>query len=327
MDLSIIIPVYNTNIDIFNRCIKSIENIDNLNYEILVVNDGSERSYSEEYRKVVKSNSVIKYYEKENAGVSSARNYGIEMATGKYIMFVDADDICISTEILKKYISYKMDVVIFNKVYINEKNRVTANVKELECEEGKVEASDIFKDYILRGRFRTVWANLICRSFLEKNNIKFDTNLIQGEDANFNLEILLHNPEILYVNSYIYKYFYDFCTLQSRLKRESERVFDNFYYNYVRKREQIEKFIDKDKIEMVYCNLENDAINYIFQLCLIGPKKQHLESAIIYLDKLNTNSSLKPKVQYWIVKKKILVLVYILSIIRKIYLKFFKKVF
>lgn len=327
MDLSIIIPVYNTNIDDFRRCIKSIDNIENMEYEILVIDDGSEKSYSSKYKELVKNNPIIKYYEKVNEGVSSARNYGILNSLGEYIMFVDADDECVSTDIIKKHIDYKYDVIIFDKMYINEKNKRVSVVHEMDCEAGGVSNKDVFKNYIQNGRFRPVWANLIKRSFLEENNIRFDISLMQGEDADFNLEILLHNPTILYVNSCIYKYFYNFDTYYNRCRKEPEKIFVNFYYNYIKKRGKIENFIDKNEIESIKTNLEKDAINYLFQICLICPKKEYLESAGNYLDKLNTNINLKTKLQYIIVKKNILIVMWILSKIREVYLKFFKKVF
>ena len=61
--------------------------------EIIIVNDGTQDKSEEKIEKYVKENPTkIKYYEKENGGLSSARNYGLEYATGEYIAFLDSDD-------------------------------------------------------------------------------------------------------------------------------------------------------------------------------------------------------------------------------------------
>ena len=90
--VSIIIPVYNLE--------KYIQfNIDNMlsqtyeNLEVIYVDDGSVDSSAQIIKSAAEKDSRIKYYYKENGGVSSARNFGIEKANGEYIMFVDGDDI------------------------------------------------------------------------------------------------------------------------------------------------------------------------------------------------------------------------------------------
>ena len=95
IDLSIIIPVYNTEKKVLKKCLDSFSISDKLNYEIIIINDGSIRYSSEEYKKFIEKNLKgikLNYIFKENGGVSSARNLGINAAKGKYITFVDSDD-------------------------------------------------------------------------------------------------------------------------------------------------------------------------------------------------------------------------------------------
>ena len=78
--------MYNTNVSAFLKCINSIKQINVFDYEIIVVNDGSNPEYTKSYEQLLKKQKDIKYYYKENGGVSSARNYGISKAIGKYMM-------------------------------------------------------------------------------------------------------------------------------------------------------------------------------------------------------------------------------------------------
>ena len=90
--ISIIVPVYNVEIYI-DKCLKILTEQTLRDIEIIIVNDGSLDKSEEIIEKYVKENPTkIKYYEKENGGLSSARNYGLEYATGEYIAFLDSDD-------------------------------------------------------------------------------------------------------------------------------------------------------------------------------------------------------------------------------------------
>lgn len=101
--ISIIVPVYNTS-KYLEKCLYSLINQTIKNIEIIVVNDGSTDNSLEIINKIAKEDERIKVYNKKNGGLSSARNYGIEKSTGKYIGFVDSDDYVREDmyEILKK---------------------------------------------------------------------------------------------------------------------------------------------------------------------------------------------------------------------------------
>lgn len=116
--LSIIVPIYNVE-NYLSKCIDSLLNQDYEDYEIILINDGStdnSENIAKNYQKKYKEK--IKLYTKENGGLSSARNYGMEKANGEYVFFVDSDDYiqpnCLA-KIMKK-IDGK-DILIFN--YLN----------------------------------------------------------------------------------------------------------------------------------------------------------------------------------------------------------------
>ena len=89
--VSVIVPVYNTE-KYLAKCLDSLVNQTLKDIEIIVVNDGTKDNSEKIINKYLKKYSKIRYYKKENGGLSSARNYGIELANGEYVGFVDSDD-------------------------------------------------------------------------------------------------------------------------------------------------------------------------------------------------------------------------------------------
>lgn len=91
--VSIVIPVYNQTTDRLIRCLKSVDSQTYKNYEIVLVDDGSQCALSAAYEEISKQYHQINFYVQENKGSGSARNTGIENAKGEYIMFLDSDDV------------------------------------------------------------------------------------------------------------------------------------------------------------------------------------------------------------------------------------------
>lgn len=93
MKLSIIVPFFNAEIHL-DRCVYSLVNqgIDLNNYEIILINDGSTDKSKKVSENLLKSHSNIVLHNQENIGLGATRNVGIELAKGKYIYFIDADD-------------------------------------------------------------------------------------------------------------------------------------------------------------------------------------------------------------------------------------------
>ena len=93
--VSIVIPVYNTKAEFIKECIESIVDI-KYPHEIIVVDDGSYEKDTLEFLSIMRNDSNVKLLQKNNEGASSARNFGIKNATGKYILPLDSDDLLIS---------------------------------------------------------------------------------------------------------------------------------------------------------------------------------------------------------------------------------------
>ena len=120
--ISFIIPAYNAE-NTIERAINSILNQENtsLEYEIIVVNDGSIDNIDEKMKNF-KENSKIKYFKKENTGVADTRNYGVEKSKGEYIIFVDSDDYISKTLLqdIEKYIKDNIELIKWNPIFVDE---------------------------------------------------------------------------------------------------------------------------------------------------------------------------------------------------------------
>lgn len=85
------IPIYNAE-KYLEECLNSIKNQTYKNFEVIIVNDGSNDNSETICRSFLKSDSRFRYFKKENGGVSSARNLGLDNVKGDFITFIDADD-------------------------------------------------------------------------------------------------------------------------------------------------------------------------------------------------------------------------------------------
>ena len=122
MKVSVIVPVYNVERYI-EKCLLSIKNQTLTDFECLIINDGTKDASIDIAKIVVGNDSRFKFFDKENGGLSDARNFGIEKANGEYLCFIDSDDY-IAPDLLE--LTYNMgkennsDIVCFDMYYVNE---------------------------------------------------------------------------------------------------------------------------------------------------------------------------------------------------------------
>ena len=198
--ISVIIPVYGVE-KYIRQCLESIINQTYKNLEIIVVNDGTKDNSMkivEEYL----SDERIKIINKQNGGLSSARNRGMEEATGKYIFFVDSDDwIELNTiEILVKN-SKSVDIVGTNFFYWDEIQKIKKKNKEL-LEENIIRKGEYFFNKFTE---IMVWNKLYRYSFLKEKKLIFLEGIIH-EDEEFTFKCYMNSPEVKYINEYLYNY-------------------------------------------------------------------------------------------------------------------------
>lgn len=171
---SIILPIYNVE-KYIDRCINTILNQEFSNYEIILVDDGSTDSCPELCDRYGKFSKKIKVLHKKNGGLSSARNAGLNIATGKYIFWVDSDDY-LPMGTLKQLgeILCKNDVDILKFNYIRQPDNITINsiLKPGNYNRKKIEEVVIPLALKNTGEFiMSAWAHIYKREFITRNNL------------------------------------------------------------------------------------------------------------------------------------------------------------
>ena len=189
--VSIIVPVYNAQ-DSLERCLMSIIRQRYPQWELVLVDDGSQDDSLEICKRYSNMDSRIQVIHTDNCGVSSARNTGMENAQGEYIVFVDSDDM-IHPDFLSECLSNKEDLTVTN--YIK-----PSKIDSLHYKEDHPEL--IFQ----QSGVRTVWGKVFVRKIIEDHHIRFDTNIRYGEDTIFVLQYCLHIKTIAYVFQHLYEY-------------------------------------------------------------------------------------------------------------------------
>ncbi len=191
--ISIIVPIYNVEKQL-ERCIKSLltQEDKDLQTEIILVNDGStddSGKIAKEY--ALKYKDKIIYLEKENGGLSDARNYGMSYATGQYIAFVDSDDY-ISEELYPKLVKYMIDDYDLIKIKISKVDEqgdiIDKNYSPEFYEKTGEEAFEIlYKSDVMT---EVAWSYIYKTSFIKENNFKFAKGLYHEDFGLIPLTIL-----------------------------------------------------------------------------------------------------------------------------------------
>lgn len=204
-DLSIVIPVYQTKIDLFERCLSSASQT---NAEIIVVDDGSFLEQSNRYQVLCQSYHAIYVYQ-TNQGISAARNTGMNLANRKMIYFLDSDD-CLTKQGIEalSQIEYEPESIQWFGYVMNGKTYIPSQ-------------SDARIDDLIRCMFKwdnrlknmhpvVVWNKVFDRLWLQRNGIQFLNQLRLGEDTLFLYELYqlkphIHVHQVPLIEYFIYK--------------------------------------------------------------------------------------------------------------------------
>lgn len=202
--LSVIIPMYNVE-EYVERCLSSLLNqdLDPDQYEIICINDGSPDRSGEIVKNLMKSFSNIQIIEQENQGVSVARNNGMEIATGKYLLFIDPDDYVEANSlqhVLEKADKTDCQVSFLGFTVISEsgqviEQRLYEKLKDCLCR--GIEAYPLSRANDRRDPDRMV-AVLFRRDFFEHHNLRYLAGVPYLEDGEFIARILCYAERCIF---------------------------------------------------------------------------------------------------------------------------------
>lgn len=329
VDISFVIPVYNTDISLLTKCINCITNIKFGKYECVVIDDGSNHNNSLEYENLCEKRANVRYYKQLNSGVSGARNAGIEISKGRYIYFCDSDDQIIPTFFEEVRITDNYDIY-FTKM-IASMSTLKVETCGIETESCKITRDKIFDSLLLCGFLNGPYCKLIKRSFLLNNNIKFDSKMKNGEDLVFLLSMIRCNPSMYYVDAASYIYHYDLNTRKNRVIKEPKRCLedDEIVANEMM---QTAKELGRSDIMLLESNITKNRINSIFldatNIAGYAKNKLNTEVKTMYQKEMMridvskvTAPTLRLKIEYDIIRSGHWVMLCLISKVRKLYLE------
>lgn len=201
--LSIIIPVYNVE-KYLKQCVDSVISNKFDNIEIILVNDGSTDNSGVICEEYAKRDNRILAFNKKNCGLSDARNYGINEATGKYLMFLDSDDFIESNKlkgIIEILNRINVDVLMspYNEIVDDEVVGVEA-VNELLGNDFKVNNKELLECLFNNTKgLWTAWKYIVRKEFLRESGIEFKKGFLH-EDVDYTTRILLKMNTFQYYN-------------------------------------------------------------------------------------------------------------------------------
>lgn len=208
--VSVVVPVYNAE-EYVQGTITSILNQSYPYLELILIDDGSTDSSLEICQQKEKLDKRIKVIQQPNAGVSVARNTGIQAASGEFILFLDSDDF-IEKDMIEVLLSHLNDrnelVICGNYIHDLEKeNSKSINTGNNEYKElTTAEFAADFWDHYESGLTNPPWNKLYVTSIIKENNISFPTGVRMGEDILFNLDYFRQVNQFKVIDKHLYHY-------------------------------------------------------------------------------------------------------------------------
>jgi glycosyltransferase involved in cell wall biosynthesis len=206
--ISIIIPIYNASV-FLKRCIDSVLKQTYQNFELILVNDGSNDDSGEICQHYAEKNSNIKYISKNNGGVSSARNIGFEHSCGDFICFIDADDWLEPNYIekLAEKIGGNNNIDMVECSLIEEGAEIIKNKiwgRNIDAQEYRNKVLFISDDGAYHGYIHT---KMFKSAIIKKNRLTFREDLHYNEDRVFIAQYTLYAKSIACIDDSLYHYY------------------------------------------------------------------------------------------------------------------------
>ena len=200
---SIIVPVYNVENEL-SKCIDSILGQSVEDFELILVDDGSTDRSREICDDYGKKDRRIKVIHKSNRGVSSARNSGLDIANGEYIVFVDSDDY-VTEDYLEKLYNPNVGMVLegIKHIKVDRENYIILNNKS----SGIFKINEEIINEIIESKYiNTVYSKMYHNNIIQKKNIRFREYMIMSEDTMFIIDYMKYIDNIEVKNDLIYNY-------------------------------------------------------------------------------------------------------------------------
>ena len=203
-EVSIIVPVYQVE-KYIRQCVDSILGQTFTDFELILVDDGSTDRSGEICDEYAGMDERVVVIHKENGGVSSARNAGIEAATGEYICFVDSDD-WLAVDAIQNFVQRiqrdHSDFCMGESRCVGLRGSAQMQKLQKKC----YEKEELYKLVDFESSLRSPWAKLFKLEVIKKHNLRFIPGIAYGEDTIFVWDYLSHCERISMMDSVVYCY-------------------------------------------------------------------------------------------------------------------------
>lgn len=292
--ISIVMPVYNTKAEYLDHAVDSVLQQTYKNFELIIVDDGSASACAQYCDEILQKDARIKVVHQKNFGVSTARNTGADMAEGDYLMYMDSDDI-LSMAALQEIVTVVTD---------NDVQFVFGGIQQIQAYEqfrgtdGSAEVQyHVFEkeemDFVVRSFFtqrNPEFSNVqgigavnrgpcarVLRIDLAKT-IRFEGNLVIGEDVEWNMRVLRACDKVCFVNSIWYGYLtYEESAIHRYYGNRAELLENYHNLMYQRNREFCEKDPVPYAINMVVSFYSMVDCEYLSNACPLSRSQKRRE--------------------------------------------------
>lgn len=277
--VSIIIPVYNVE-KYLAKCIDSVLAQNFVDWELLLINDGSTDSSSCICDEYAVKDTRIKVFHQVNKGVSTARNIGIDNAKGEYITFIDSDDYIDPNYLLNFEIDggvNNFDLISQGAMLIFPDKKKNHIIKYNQTKE--LNLSDFYSESVINCLIYTPWSKLYKTDIIKDNKIHFDETICYGEDRIFVTEYFSYCKRVKAISACGYNYMHENQNALT-LKRHSGFKIYNFslsHYQTLNELYKSLKITENIRAQNIYHNVcalfqsiilvsEDKSINYTLKV-------------------------------------------------------------
>ena len=252
--ISVIVPVYNVE-KYLHRCVDSILSQTFTDFEVLLIDDGSKDKSGVICDEYAQKDKRVRVFHKQNGGVSSARNVGLDNALGEWIYFVDSDDMVLpdALDTFDSLTKSNSDLVMAGFCTSEEDDIVRERPKIIrQCELTVVEAlKEMYApfDFCYQGY---LWCKLFKKCVIQQNHLRFDENISFNEDRLFIVKYLCCSKlRISYTTKAVYNYIQRMNSAMSTLQKGYNKKFATDFDAYVLMYQQISEYsTDKELIHL-----------------------------------------------------------------------------
>lgn len=264
MQFSLIIPVYNV-IQYLNRCLESVLAQTFMDYEVIIVDDGStdgSGAVCDEFRRRAPGWKVV---HRENKGLASARNEGLRMATGEYVFFLDSDDYIEKEFLMKTWYALSTDAYDACSFGVRRIDHVGEYLYEMRFDKSigahaissEEKARFLCKEFLQYQFGWEAWVFVFRKKMIDENKLQFHEDIAYAEDLPFTFAYMLHANRIIKLPDILYNYTVREHSITSEIDFE-RHIHGIFGLNYEIMHQAASDFFEKKGLSadiLIYCSM------------------------------------------------------------------------